>query len=57
MTTEKTEPKRGPGRPALPEEDRLIVRSVRLTSAQWETIDANGMNWLRKLIDLAKTVP
>lgn len=42
------------GRPPIPEEDRLIGRSIRLTAAQWAKIDANGMAWLRKLIDRAR---
>jgi hypothetical protein len=43
------------GRPPIPEEDRLIGRSIRLTAAQWAKIDAHGMAWLRKLIDRARS--
>lgn len=42
------------GRPALPPEERLIQRSIRLTAAQWAKIDASGMPWLRRLINRAK---
>lgn len=46
--------KRGRGRPPTPPDERLEQRSIRLTAAQWAKIDANGVPWLRKLIDRAK---
>jgi hypothetical protein len=55
MTTKTPNPeKRGRGRPHLPDNERLIVRSIRLSPTQWAKIDANGMDWLRALIDRAK---
>jgi hypothetical protein len=42
------------GRPPKPPEERLEQRSIRLTSQQWAKVDANGIGWLRKLIDRAK---
>jgi hypothetical protein len=42
------------GRPPTPPEERLIVRSIRLTAAQWAKLDKLGMVWLRKAINRAK---
>jgi hypothetical protein len=40
------------GRPPLPEGERLIQRSVRMSAEQWEKIDNNGgLEWLRQVID------
>lgn len=52
METEK----RGRGRPPTPPEERLEQRSIRLTAEQWAKVDANGMPWLRTLIQRAKVV-
>lgn len=54
MTTSPKPPKRQRGRPPIAEEERLIVRSIRLSAEQWSRLDAYGMDWLRKLIDRAK---
>lgn len=53
----KTKPKHPGGRPKLPEEQRLIQRSIRLSAEQWAKIDIGGLDWLRKLIDRAKPIP
>lgn len=50
MDTEK----RSRGRPPVAPDDKLELRSVRLTAAQWAKVQAHGMDWLRKLIDRAK---
>ena len=34
--------------------ERLEQRSIRLSPAQWQKVDAYGLDWLRKLIDRAK---
>ena len=47
-------PKTKRGRPPTPPEDKLILRSIRLTAAQWEKIDKHGADWLRKLIERAR---
>ncbi|MBK6998971.1 MAG: hypothetical protein IPH35_02995 [Rhodoferax sp.] len=39
------------GRPKKPDSERLILRSIRMTPAQWEKIDAAGVEALRVLID------
>lgn len=46
---------RGQGRKALPESDRALVRSLRLTAAQWEKFLAlGGVSWLRAAIQRAR---
>jgi hypothetical protein len=53
MTT--SQPKRPRGRPIVPESERLIAGSIRLTAAQWLKLAALGDGvWLRKAIDRAK---
>lgn len=47
-------PKHAGGRPPKPEHERLVLRSIRLTPAQWEKINLYGRDWLRALIDRAK---
>jgi hypothetical protein len=49
------EPKRGRGRPPTPPQEKLVQRSIRLTPSQWAKVDANGINWLRALIQRAKS--
>jgi hypothetical protein len=39
------------GRPPVPDDKRLVQRSIRLTPAQWAKIDAAGLPALRKLLD------
>lgn len=48
------EPKRGRGRPELPDDERTKTRSVRLNDARWEKLKRLGTDWLAKAIDRAK---
>lgn len=49
------QPKNTGGRPPIPDDERLVQRSIRLRPAQWKKFDAaGGIEWLRKLIDRAK---
>lgn len=45
---------RGRGRPKLPEGDKAITGTLRLTPARWEKLRRLGMAWLAKAIDRAK---
>ena len=45
------------GRPKTPLEQTQIVRSIRLTHALWDKVDAGGMDWLRNLIKKGKLPP
>ena len=45
---------RGPGRPALPEDEKAVNGSVRLTPARWAKLRRLGAAWLAKAIDRAK---
>jgi hypothetical protein len=42
------------GRPALPEEEKKVNGSVRLTVERWAKLRRLGMDWLSKAIDKAK---
>jgi hypothetical protein len=42
------------GRPPLPEDEKAIPRSIRLTPARWEKLRRLGMAWLAKAIDKAR---
>lgn len=42
------------GRPPLPEHERKVNGSVRLTPDRWEKLKRLGMVWLSKAIDKAK---
>lgn len=46
--------RRGPGRPALPDDERADRRTIRLTEARWEKLKRLGMAWLNRTIDRAK---
>lgn len=47
--------KRPPGRPVVPEAERLKVGTIRLTQAQWDKLAAlGGVDWLREKINRAK---
>jgi len=49
------EPKRPPGRPEVPPEDRLQVVSIRLTEAQKQKLERlGGSAWVRERINRAK---
>jgi hypothetical protein len=51
----KDEPKNKGGRPAKPDDQRLVQRSIRLLPSQWAKFDAaGGVEWLRGLIDRAR---
>ncbi len=53
--TNKEAIKRAPGRPIVPEADRLRIGTIRLTQAQWDKLAAlGGVDWLRKKINAAK---
>lgn len=45
---------RSRGRPALPEDERKVNGSVRLTPDRWAKLRRLGMDWLSKAIDKAK---
>lgn len=50
----KAQPEVKRGRPALPEEEKTVPGSVRLTPARWEKLRRLGAQWLAKAIDRAK---
>jgi hypothetical protein len=52
MTEEERAKRRG--RPTLPEGEKAIARSIRLTPARWDKLRRLGMDWLSKAIDKAK---
>ena len=45
---------RSPGRPALPEEEKTVPGSVRLTPSRWAKLRRLGSEWLGKAIDRAR---
>ena len=54
MTTKPNPDTKTRGRPALPEDERTVPGSVRLTPARWEKLRRLGVAWLAKAIDKAK---
>jgi hypothetical protein len=42
------------GRPALPESEKAVPGSVRLTPGRWAKLRRLGMEWLAKAIDRAR---
>ena len=50
----KDEPKPKAGRPALPESERALTGSIRLTSERWAKLRRLGMVWLSHAVDRAK---
>ena len=48
------EEKKKLGRPAIQPDQRLVLRSIRLSPAHWSKVDKYGLDWLRALIDRAK---
>jgi len=54
MATKTTTEQRTRGRPALPEDERTVPGSVRLTPARWEKLRRLGVAWLAKAIDRAR---
>lgn len=54
MANNMTEKNKG-GRPALPDDEKAKVRSVRLTDARWGKLRRlGGAEWLNRAIDKAK---
>jgi hypothetical protein len=52
------QPKNKGGRPPVPEDQRLVQRSIRLSREHWQKFDAaGGIEWLRKLIDRSRPPP
>jgi hypothetical protein len=52
------QPKRPPGRPEVPPEDRLQVVPIRLTEAQKQKLALlGGAAWVRERIDRARVKP
>lgn len=49
--------KRPRGRKRLPADLRLVQRSIRLLPSDWAIIDANGMEWLRKVVRTTRMLP
>lgn len=45
---------RARGRPALPEDEKAVPGSVRLTPARWDKLRRLGAAWLSKAIDRAR---
>ena len=54
MTTKPNPEAKPRGRPALPEDERTVPGSVRLTPARWEKLRRLGVAWLAKAIDKAR---
>ena len=54
MPTKPATEARSRGRPALPEDEKTVPGSVRLTPARWEKLRRLGVAWLAKAIDRAK---
>jgi hypothetical protein len=54
MTKQEREALAKMGRPPLPEEERKVNGSVRLTPARWAKLRRLGMGWLSKAVDRAK---
>jgi hypothetical protein len=54
MTKQEREALSRMGRPPLPEEERKVNGSVRLTPERWAKLRRLGMGWLSKAIDRAK---
>ncbi|UEP20720.1 hypothetical protein LL999_12345 [Burkholderia ambifaria] len=51
----ETKPKHPGGRPRLPDGQKLVQRSIRLSEEQWAKIEqGGGIEWLRQLIQRAK---
>jgi hypothetical protein len=54
MTKQEREAQARMGRPPLPEEEKKVNGSVRLTPKRWAKLRRLGMDWLAKAIDKAK---
>ena len=51
----ETKPKHPGGRPKLPDDQKLVQRSIRLSVEQWAKIDQYGLEWLRQVVQRAKS--
>lgn len=51
---EREEVARNRGRPALPEDQRTLAKTIRLTPSRWEKLRRLGTAWLGAAIDKAK---
>ena len=55
MTKEQREEiARGRGRPTLPEDEKTVTGSVRLTPLRWAKLRRLGTAWLSRAVDRAK---
>lgn len=54
MTKQEREAIARMGRPPLPEDQRKVNGSVRLTPERWAKLRRLGMDWLSRAIDRAK---
>ncbi len=54
MTKKELEAQARMGRPPLPEEQRAVNGSIRLTPDRWAKLRELGTGWLNKAIDRAK---
>jgi hypothetical protein len=54
VTKKQSQKPKTVGRPPLPEEERTVPGSVRLTPSRWEKLRRLGSAWLSKAIDRAK---
>jgi hypothetical protein len=50
----ETKNKHPGGRPKLPDDQKLVARSIRLSPEHWAKIDQYGLKWLRQVIQRAK---
>ncbi|WP_172705443.1 hypothetical protein [Variovorax paradoxus] len=54
MTKQEKDERARMGRPPLPEGQKAVTSSLRLTPARWEKLRGLGMDWLNRAIDKAK---
>jgi hypothetical protein len=54
MNAKSDPPAKARGRPRLPEGEKSIPGSIRLTPERWEKLRVLGMAWLSKAIDRAR---
>ncbi|WP_162593944.1 hypothetical protein [Variovorax sp. PBL-E5] len=54
MTKQEMEERARIGRPPLPEDQKAVTSSLRLTPARWLKLRQLGMAWLNRAIDKAK---
>jgi hypothetical protein len=54
MSKRQADEPKATGRPPLPEDEKALVGSIRLTAARWAKLRRLGMAWLGKAIDRAR---